>query len=80
MRLFPGVRWGGELVPEAGWGLTTKGTGSRQSWAGHPFTCNVDLTVPASRSGGAEHRQALEVSTVGPGGRALTVPEAHDRY
>ena len=45
------------MVPEAGWGLTTKGTGSRQGWAGHPFTCDGDLTVPASPSGGAEHRQ-----------------------
>ena len=61
---------------EAGWGLTTKGTGSRQGWAGHPFTCDVDLTVPASLSGGAEHRRALEVSTVGSSSRALTVPEA----
>ena len=61
---------------EAGWGLITKGTGSRQDWAGHPFTGNVDLTVPASQLGGAEHRQALEVSTVGPSGQALTVPEA----
>ena len=62
-------------MQEAGWGLTTKGTRSRQDWAGHPFTCDVDLTVPASQLGGAEHRQALGVSTVGPGGRALTVPE-----
>ena len=67
---------GGGLVPEAGWGLTTKGTGSRQEWAGHPFTCDVDLTVPASLSGSTEHRQALEVSTVGPGDWALTMPEA----
>ena len=66
---------GGELVLEAGWGLTTKGTGSRHGWAGHPISCDVDLTVPASPLGGAEHRQALEVSTVGLGGRALTVPE-----
>lgn len=31
MRLFPRVvGWGGELVLDTGWGLTTKGTGSRQ--------------------------------------------------
>ena len=53
-----------------------KGTGSRQDWAGRPCTCDVDLTVPASQMGGTEHRQALGVSTVGPSGRALTVPEA----
>ena len=64
------------LSPESGWGPTIKGTGSRQGWAEHPFTCDVDLTVPASPSGDTEHRQALEVSTVGPGGQALTVPEA----
>ena len=75
VRLFPGGGEGRELVLEAGWGLTTKGTGSRHGWAGHPISCDVDLTVPASPSGGAEHRQALEVSTVGLGGRALTVPE-----
>ena len=63
-------------MPESGWGLTTMGTGSRQGWAGHPFTCSVDLTVPASPSGGTKHRQASEVSTVGPTGWALTVPEA----
>ena len=48
----------------------------RQGRAGHPFTCDADLTVPASPLGGAEHRQALEVSTVGPSCQALTVPEA----
>ena len=75
MRLFPGGGEGRELVLEAGWGLTTKGTGSRHGWAGYPITCDVDLTVPASPLGGAEHRQALEESTVGLGGRAFTVPE-----
>lgn len=75
VRLFPRGGEGRELVLEAGWGLTTKGTGSRHGWAGHPITCDVDLTVPASLSGGAEHRQTLEMSTVGLGGRALTVPE-----
>ena len=67
-------------MPASGWGLTTKGTGSRKGWAGHPLTCSVDLTVPASPSGGAEHRQSLEMSTVGPSAWALTVPEAHDHY
>ena len=75
VRLFPGGGEGRDLVLEAGWGLTTKRTGSRHVWAGHPITCDVDLTVPESPLGGAEHRQALEVSTVGLGGRALTVPE-----
>ena len=64
------------MLQDAGWELPTQGTGSRPGWAAHPFTCDVDLTVPASQLGGAEHRQALEVSTVGPGGKALTVPEA----
>ena len=75
MRLFPLGGEGRELVMEAGWELTTKGTGSRHGWAGHPITCEVDLTVLASPSGGAEHRQELEVSTLGLGGRALTVRE-----
>ena len=60
MRLFPGGGEGRELVLEAGWGLTTKGTGSRHGWAGHRVTCTVDLTVPASPLGGAEHTQALK--------------------
>ena len=74
MRLFSWV-WG-KLVLEAGWTFAIKGTVSRQGWAGHPCTCDVDLMVPAGLSGGAGHRQALEVSTVGPSAQAVTVPEA----
>ena len=74
MRLFSWV--GGKLVLEAGWTFAIKGTVSRQGLAGHPCNCDVDLMVPAGLLGGARHRQALEVSTVGPSARAVTVPEA----
>ena len=76
MRLFSWVGGRGELVLEAGCGLPIKGAGSRQRWAGYPFTCDVGLTVTAGLLEGGEHRQALEMSTVDPSGQALVVPEA----